>query len=70
MPKKKRPPVVTDLEPHSFVGTCMDTLSDAENALHRVRYVVNNVDRYHTLMATDPMDAINKTKDYLKGEAK
>jgi hypothetical protein len=70
MIKKKRIAVPLDLEPHSFVGTCLDTKSNADNVLHRVKYTVNNVDRHHTLIATDPMDAINKTQAYLKGETK
>jgi hypothetical protein len=61
-----------DLEPkyHSFVGKCLDLSSTEELVKHSVKYTVNNVDRVHIVMATDPMDAIKKTKDYLKGEAK
>lgn len=62
--------VMIDLEPHSFIGKCLDKSSNEEVVKHSVTYTVNNVDRTHIVMATDPMDAIKKTKDYLKGETK
>jgi hypothetical protein len=65
---KRKKMVALDLEPHSFRSECIDLKSDAPMVKHRVSYVVNNVDREWIVMAKDPMDAIDRTRNYLKGE--
>ena len=54
-----------DLKPHSFMATCLDMNNDAKLVKHKVKYVVNNVDREWVVMAKDPMDAIKRTQEYL-----
>jgi hypothetical protein len=58
--------VSEDSKPHSFMATCLDMNNDAKLVKHKVKYVVNNVDREWVVMAKDPMDAIKKTQQYLE----
>ena len=59
-----------DLVPHSFTARCLDMANDAKLVKHKVSWVVNNVDREWVVMAKDPVDAIKRTQEYLKGEVK
>jgi len=58
--------VSEDLKPHSFMATCLDMNNDAKLVKHKVKYVVNNVDREWVVMAKNPIDAIKKTQQYLE----
>ena len=54
---------------------CLEPCNDAIYVLHEVGYEVESplrdnvwLNRTHTMYATDPIDAINKAKSYLKKE--
>ena len=54
---------------------CLEPNSDVPYVLHIVEYQVESelrdnlwLNRTHTMYATDPIDAINKAKRYLKKE--
>ena len=54
---------------------CLEPCNDAIYVLHEVGYEVESplrdnlwLNRTHTMYATDPIDAINKAKYYLKKE--
>ena len=54
-----------DLKPQDFMATCIDMNNDAKLVKHKVRWVVSNVDREMVVMAKDPMDAIERVRQYL-----
>ena len=54
-----------DLKPQGFMATCIDMNNDAKLVKHKVRWVVSNVDREMVVMAKDPMDAIERVRQYL-----